>query len=672
MPRRRREPVPQQGAFFYTLPPGMEIVVLDPNEIPVSNAHLYPLLGNEPSDEGIIVGPGTDNDIHLTFADPTTICKILLNGELNDVTITSTRPDGSVTILVVEVRHRGVWVSDLFKPEPVLGIRISANERSKITQIELSKAVMPSVPLSEARVTRMIAQGTASHDGEYTYDPPTTVRNALEQVGLYGPLTSRSTVVRYIGVEDVDLNNALAEDGQLFFPRERFNGIGESDHERFFSLLSRDMLPSNPHPTLSCRILPPDVARITIPLRRPMYLSEIRMTGHFRQITIKVMLRDRINSMTLQTYIDSQMICRHFPHNRITKIIIEAENGFDIENINISYDPAENVEVRPASPYIHDALAPLIDIPDREVRVPTELEVIERIVRDPNVPQELRARALDRMMMNGDTQRQSEALLRALNTHPNSTAPPIISAVQRTIERLSDSINDGVRNMANPFTNPSDHSEDEELVDLDENGEEVIAHNEEIEGSAGESVQRLREATRRNAVRNRINDAPLDTNLFTDPISQNVYRREFRTIEMGQVIENTLGIHSSCARYDVPNGVDFMFAPDQKPLMRIFPAHDTTPPDGWEGRMNIRIHVYDACMAVRRGTLYEGRYEDFLKPQTPEDNHYHPQVRSVRASPGDTIMVVLESPDVVIDPTRTRFRLQTWHLIRMTKRRVNK
>jgi hypothetical protein len=122
--------------------------VLDPNEIPISNAHLYPLLQREPSDEGIIVGPGTDNDVHLTFANPTAICKILLNGELNDVTITSTRPDGSVTILVVEVRHRGVWVSDLFKPEPVLGIRISANERSKITQIELSKAVMPGVPLS--------------------------------------------------------------------------------------------------------------------------------------------------------------------------------------------------------------------------------------------------------------------------------------------------------------------------------------------------------------------------------------------------------------------------------------------------------------------------------------------------------------------------------------------
>jgi hypothetical protein len=137
---------------------------------------------------------------------------------------------------------------------------------------------------------------------------------------------------------------------------------------------------------------------------------------------------------------------------------------------------------------------------------------------------------------------------------------------------------------------------------------------------------------------------------------------------MGEVTENTLGVHSRCATLTVPTGIEFKFEPGQQPLMRIFPAHDTTPPDGWEGRMQIRIHVYDACMAMRRGTIYEGRYEDFLKPQCPEDNHYHPQVGSVRAMSGDVIQVMLESPDVVIDPTRTRFRLQVWNMIRTLKK----
>jgi hypothetical protein len=96
-------------------------------------------------------------------------------------------------------------------------------------------------------------------------------------------------VHHHLTVEDVNLNNALAEDGQLFFPRERFSGAGSDygpgliDFHTFLPLLR----PSG-DADVHCRIMPPDVARITIPLRRPMHLSQFEMEGNFGPMRIIV------------------------------------------------------------------------------------------------------------------------------------------------------------------------------------------------------------------------------------------------------------------------------------------------------------------------------------------------------------------------------------------------
>lgn len=113
----------------------------------------------------------------------------------------------------------------------------------------------------------------------------------------------------------------------------------------------------------------------------------------------------------------------------------------------------------------------------------------------------------------------------------------------------------------------------------------------------------------------------------------------------------------------VPNGIDFSFTPDLKPLFRIKPV--STPEANWKRVFKIIIEIMDAFGVMIHARIYDAKLEDYENPQVPEDNHYRVLGR---ARAGDRIRVLIGNETQDMREWDIQVRLQSTRLIRQLKR----
>jgi hypothetical protein len=152
--------------------------------------------------------------------------------------------------------------------------------------------------------------------------------------------------------------------------------------------------------------------------------------------------------------------------------------------------------------------------------------------------------------------------------------------------------------------------------------------------------------------------------LVVDPVTQEVFRPEPHIIEVPITTRNPLrGTLELCGEYMVPNGIDFSFTPDLKPLFRIKPV--STPEANWKRVFKIIIEIMDAFGVMIHARIYDAKLEDYENPQVPEDNHYRVLGR---ARAGDRIRVLIGNETQDMREWDIQVRLQSTRLIRQLKR----
>lgn len=164
------------------------------------------------------------------------------------------------------------------------------------------------------------------------------------------------------------------------------------------------------------------------------------------------------------------------------------------------------------------------------------------------------------------------------------------------------------------------------------------------------------------AIRRRV--ANTREGLVTDPVSREVFRHEPHIIEVPITNPNPeRGTLTACGEYFVPNGIDFAFEPQLKPLFRIKPL--SPPEDNWKRRFRIRVDIWDGIGVMLKARIYDSTLEDYENPQVPEDDHYR---ILGRARAGDRIRVMILNETQQMTQWDIRVRLQASRLIRQSKR----
>ena len=587
MPRRRRASQDQERARQIA-------VAVVPSEVTSNYYHIADLMtGQHHGGEGLQMGPPPcEGGLHIYFNSPMPINlnRVVIQGDLHDVTITAHHPhqrNQQTTIIVCGVEGE-VFDTDILR-NPIVGVvalDITANERSTIKQLNVYK--------ESSFIERVAHQYTAPEGVHLIEDTITLTDNET----LEGPSPSSTPIFPVDRIRPEEIN---AQESNCHAVRPAV----------FLSLNNApiaDILDEGS----PINFVAGEEERGTIRLvfRYPLLIDRIEIEGRIHHgIDIEVV---SINSNERNTVVYSNLNSGeqegvetdNFQPIFATGIVIALTGAAVIDQVLIR----KVIEVKPYSP------------PETEPRTGHGQRPVLREAPDGNLHHDCDdgATTMDAALRHQleMVRHHNESLERSLR----NPGPPI-----NTIRDALEGPARGIRRVGN---------------------------------SAQESMQRLQRTIQ-----------SATENMFVDPISQNVYRRDDYTLDVVEFGAQHLAYDTKTlvGQYIVPTGIVFMFSTTHKPLIRLDPSIGEIP-DSWKRNAKISIEVFDAMGYSMKGRIYECRYEDYLNPQSEADNHL--RGNNIRACAGDTINIFLTSRNAVLPDGRDfdfeiegKVRLECYRLI---------